>query len=109
LKSRHAAKVDANQPALIRAAERYARELGAEISIESLASCGDDVPDLLIGYRGRNLLVEVKNPAAGASRRALRPGQRRWHRAWKGQVAKVETDSELLALLREVDRSELGG
>ena len=44
---------------------------------------GEDVPDLLVGLRGVNFLIEVKTGNA-----KLKPGQAKWHEGWGG--AKVE-------------------
>jgi len=49
---RRAAKIDANQPAIVAALERVGAKcyfLGKPL-------------DLLVGYRGKNLILEVKNP-----------------------------------------------
>ena len=51
---RYAAKRDANEPRLV----RVARMLGA--TVWHLSDKG--IPDLLVGYCGRNILVEVKSP-----------------------------------------------
>lgn len=53
---RRAAKVDANQDEIV---QTY-RALG--LSVTSLAGLGRGVPDLLVGYRGKLALVEVKQP-----------------------------------------------
>ena len=48
-------KIDINQPELV----DYARSLGA--SVAHLHRVGGGVPDLLIGFDGKNYLIEVKN------------------------------------------------
>jgi len=40
-----------------------------------------NVPDLLLGYRGKNYLVEVKSEKGKLSN-----GQKEWHLCWNGQV-----------------------
>lgn len=52
--------------------------------MQSLASVGDGVPDLLVGFRGQTLLVEVKDGALPPSGRALTQDQWEWHAAWRG-------------------------
>ena len=92
---RRAARTDANQAAIVRALE----SLGC--TVQSLAAVGGGVPDLLIGWRGLNLLLEVKDGGKPPSERKLTPDQVRWHRDWRGQVAVVETvDDAIQAVLR---------
>jgi hypothetical protein len=64
---------------------------------------GGGVPDLLVGYKGDNFLMEVKpEPVKGkvfASDVKLNPKQVEWHKTWKGQKAVVRTPQEALAVL----------
>jgi hypothetical protein len=46
-------------------------------------------PDALVGWRGKDRLVEIKNPERSPSERAPRQDQLDWHRAWKGQPVAV--------------------
>lgn len=56
-------------------------------------------PDALVGWRGEDRLVEIKNPLGSPSARRLREKQIAWHRAWKGRTpAVVETLAELVRL-----------
>jgi hypothetical protein len=84
---RRRAKVDANQAAIVEAL----RALGC--SVQSLATTGEGVPDLLVGRDGANYLLEVKNRKA---RGKLNERQRAWHGAWRGQVAVVRNVGEAL-------------
>ena len=73
---RRAAKIDANQPAIVAAL----RKMGARV--QSLAAVGDGCPDLLVGWRGDILVIEVKDGRLSPSARRLTPDQQRWHDAW---------------------------
>ena len=76
---RRAAKRDDNEAAIVIALERA----GATVARLS----GPDLPDLLVGYRGTNTLMEVKRAAGkkgGTSGRELLPGQAAWHATWRG-------------------------
>lgn len=75
---RRAAKVDTNQGDIVRALRR------AGASVQSLASVGKGVPDLLVGIRGEVYLLEVKQPKG-----ELTPDQRLWHCAWRGRPVTV--------------------
>ncbi len=59
-------------------------------------------PDALIGWRGQDRLVEIKNPEASPSKRRPRADQLEWHRSWKGRpVAVVLSFGDLLRLFDE--------
>lgn len=58
---RRAARVDTNQADLV----KMLRQLG--MSVVLLVPLGKGVPDLLVGWRGRMLLVEVKESKAAAA------------------------------------------
>ena len=70
----------------------------AGCSVQDLCRFGD-VPDLLVGYHGRNYLIECK-PAEGDARQlTLNPKQVIWHEAWTGQVGIAHTPEEALAIV----------
>lgn len=73
---RRAAKVDANQEQVVLAL----RDAG--VMVLSLASLGKGVPDLLCAFRGKLVLVEVKDGAKIPSARKLTPDQEKFHKAW---------------------------
>ena len=83
-------KVDANQAVIVDALQR----VGAVV--ESLASVGHGVPDLLCGFAGKITLLEVKSrPNA-----RLTPLQVGWHRRWAGYpVYIVHNEAEALHAL----------
>jgi len=78
-----AAKIDANHEAVVTAL----RAAGA--TVQSLAGVGKGVPDLLVGYKGQTLLMEVKDGFKPPSKRALNEDQLRWHGSWKGGALAV--------------------
>lgn len=58
-------------------------------------------PDALLGWRGQDRLVEVKNPQGKRSARRPRAKQLDWHRSWRGRrPAVVETLAEIVALFQ---------
>lgn len=69
------ARVDRNQTEIVEAL----RAIGA--SVQSLAPVGKGVPDLLVGYRGVNFLIEVKGKNG-----VLTAPQVTWHAEWRGVV-----------------------
>jgi hypothetical protein len=84
------ARVDDNQAVIVAAL----RQVGATVQI--LSAVGRGCPDLLIGFRSLNTLLEVKDAAKSASRRTLTPDERAWHEQWRGQVTTVTTVDEAL-------------
>lgn len=54
-------RIDGNQAQIVRAL----RQVGA--TVLSLADMGDGCPDLLVGFRGFNILLEVKDGSASPS------------------------------------------
>lgn len=69
---RRAARVDANQPAVVEAL----RKIGAVVT--PLHAVGNGVSDLLVSYRQQWLVMEVKDGAKPPSRRALTEDEKRW-------------------------------
>jgi len=87
---RRAAKVDGNQTEIVKAL----RSVGC--SVQSLATVGDGCPDLLVGYRSANILLEVKDGSLSPSRRELTEDQEQWHSFWRGRVHIVTSVEEAL-------------
>lgn len=85
---RRRARIDANQPEIVAAL----RAAGA--TVISLAACGDGIPDLLCGFRGKTALIEVKDSQQPPSKRQLTPDQLDWHAAWRGGTLAVVCDVE---------------
>lgn len=79
----HARKVDANQAEIVEAL----RNIGA--TVQPLHTVGSGVPDLLVGWCGRNILMEVK-----VAKGKLTPDQISWHGIWSGQVCVVHSIEE---------------
>jgi hypothetical protein len=82
---RVAAKIDSNQGAVVKAF----RQIGA--SVQVLSQVGKGCPDVLVGFRGVNVLVEIKDGGKVPSARKLTADQVKWHESWAGQVC-VATD-----------------
>ena len=87
---RRAAKIDANQPEIVKAL----RAVGATVTPTHAA--GQGFPDLCVGFRGRNFLLEVKDGSKVPSARRLTKDQVSWHATWEGHVEVVETTDEAL-------------
>ena len=61
-------------------------------TVLDLASVGGGCPDLLVGYGGRNILVEVKDGSKPPSARKLTPDQVVFCDSWRGGCVYVVED-----------------
>ena len=100
---RRAAKVDRNQSEIVQAL----RDAGA--SVHPCHSAGQGFPDLAVGFRGKNYLIEVKDGALAPSDRKLTPAQKEWHAAWRGDAVVVTSASEALAAIGLSNWQSIGG
>ena len=91
---RRAARTDQNHEEIVKAL----RDVGA--TVQSLAAVGHGVPDLLVGFCGQTILIEVKDAKQPPSKRRLTEDQIRWHGAWcGGPVAVVDGIEAALRVL----------
>lgn len=75
------------------------RKVGATVQI--ITQVGNGCPDLLVGFRGRTFLLEVKSESG-----ALQENQVRWHRLWNGlPVEVVVTPLQALQAIGAVRRA----
>lgn len=80
---RRDAKVDQNQAEIV----DVLRKVGA--SVYPLHFAGKGCPNRIVGFRGRNSLMEVKS-----ERSRLNAVKRSFHRAWRGHICVVRTARE---------------
>lgn len=91
---RQAARVDANQAEIVAAL----REAGAKVWCTH--QVGHGFPDLLVGWLGALMLIEVKDGAKIPSKRKLTPDERAFFSEWVGYpVYVVESPLQALMLL----------
>lgn len=98
---RRAARVDTNQSAVVNALRRIG------CTVQPIHTLGRGVPDLLVGVRGVNLLLEVKDGDKPQSRQALTPDEREWHEEWRGQVAIVNSPEQAVMLVNSMTVHEM--
>lgn len=80
--------VDNNQAEIVEALRR----VGATVQI--LSDVGQGCPDIVVGFRGRNYFMEIKDGSG-----KLNKLQAEWHTLWNGQVAVVKTFDEALRVI----------
>lgn len=87
---------DSTQAAIVDAL----RKCGA--FVQHITQVGNGAPDLLVGFRRRTFLLEVKGPKT-----PLDPRQVEWHASWRGlPVDVVRTPLEALQAVGAVRRTE---
>lgn len=91
---RRKAKVDDNQSEIVTAL----RKIGC--TVQPLHDVGRGVPDLLVGYHGINVLLEIKDGAKVPSAQKLTDEQITWHDSWRGQVATVNSINQAIDVLQ---------
>jgi hypothetical protein len=60
-------------------------------SVADTASLGSGFPDLVVGYRNQNYLMEIKDGALCLSRKALTKDEELFRQSWRGNYSVVET------------------
>lgn len=90
---KYARRADGNQPEIVAAL----RAAGAVV--QPLHTVGQGVPDLLVAFRNRTFVMEIKDPSKPKSDRKLTPAQQKWHDMWIGEKHVVETVEQALAAL----------
>jgi hypothetical protein len=90
---RQASRIDTNQPAIVAAL----RGVGASVlHLHQLKNCFD----LLVGYRGRTFLMEVKDPSQPPSKRELTIGEAAFREKWRGTPYHiVHTPDEAISII----------
>jgi hypothetical protein len=83
-------KVDANHAEIVRAL----RGIGA--FVQSLADVGNGCPDLLVSFRGKWFVFEVKSPGG-----KLTPDEARWHNEARASVFVVFGAGEAIKILEK--------
>ena len=91
-----AARVDSNQSEVTKAL----RKIGA--SVQLLHSVGKGCPDMLVGYKGGNYLLEIKDGEKKESARKLTAEQTIWHFDWKAQEAVDKSPQEAIDTIRKL-------
>jgi hypothetical protein len=90
---RRAARVDGNQSEIVAAL----RAVGA--SVTPTHAIGGGFPDLVVGFRKRSILFEVKDPAQPPSKRRLTDDEAIWFGNWRGEAHVIETAEQAIAIL----------
>lgn len=88
--ARRAARTDDNH----REVAQALIDIGATVC--HLHAVGMGAPDMCIGFRGKNYMLEVKDGKKPPSATKLNTMQERWHQLWQGHVAVVYSVDDAL-------------
>jgi len=90
-----ARKIDDNQNEIV----KQLRRIGCSVAITSMV--GNGMPDLLIGFRKKNFLFELKDGNKSESRKRLTPDEEKFFNTWQGQVNVVENFDQILKIIQQ--------
>jgi hypothetical protein len=93
---RKRARKDDNQTIIVSAF----RQFGA--SVFETHQIGGGFPDIVVGFRGKNYLIEIKDGEKCESRRPLTPAEIEFHATWHGRVEIIKSVEEVTAFMRRV-------
>jgi hypothetical protein len=85
-------RVDANQSLIVAAL----RAMGASVQI--LSTVGHGCPDLLVAFRGKNVVMEIKMPGG-----KLTKDEWIWHHEWHGDHYVVHSVEEAIDILMDCE------
>ena len=89
---RYAAKVDGNQNDIVKGL----RTIFGDDVVFDCSAVGRGFPDIMVGVRGRNLLMEIKTDKG-----KLTPDQVYFHRQWGGKVHVIHSLQEALKAIED--------
>lgn len=82
---RKRAATDRNQSVIVNALRRVG------CTVYCTHQLGDGFPDIVVGFRGVNYLLEIKDGHKPPSAQRLTPDERKFHEAWQGSVTVVNS------------------
>lgn len=92
---RRAARIDSNQVEIV----QTLRALGASVAHTHTVK---GFVDVVVGYRGRSVLVEIKDSNKPPSARKLTPMEAEFHKSWKGALVIIESKQQCEQLIKDL-------
>lgn len=87
-------KTDANHKQIINQLRKI-----PNISVFSTHTIGKGFPDIVIGYKGFNYLIEIKDGAKSKSQKKLTEAEEKFFFDWNGQVSIAENIDDILKII----------
>lgn len=89
-----AKRIDENQVEIVKQLRKI-----PNLSVSVTSSLGNGYPDLNIGYKGKNFLIELKDGSKPPSARKLTEDEQEFRRKWEGQYAICNDLDEILTVI----------
>lgn len=89
-------RVDGNHAEIVKAL----RDIGA--SVLDIHDIGGGAPDLLVGFRAQNILLEVKDGRLPPSKKKLTPDEKIFFDDWRGPVYIVYSPVDAVTLVNRM-------
>ncbi len=86
-------RVDANQKEIV----DCFRKLGATVAVTS--AVGNGFPDVVVGFKGKNYLIEIKDGSKIPSQQKLTSKEKEFHESWFGIVHIIRSVNEAISLI----------
>lgn len=94
MNSKHKVRKDNNHGEII----EFCKSVGCLVA--DLSPLGNGCPDVLLSFRGKIFLVEIKNPRTSYGRRGLNKNQKKFAECWPVNVVRTTADVvDLLGIL----------
>ena len=94
-------RTDANQSQIVKELRAY---IG--ISVMVISNFGSGIGDIMLGYKKRNWLFEIKNKIhqkrttrSGSYDKILTPAEKKFIKQWQGQINVVFNTQEILEII----------
>lgn len=73
------------------------------LSVISTHTIGKGFPDIIVGYKGKNYMIEIKDGAKWKSQQKLTTDELLFHMKWKGQICVCNSFDQVLKLINATD------
>jgi len=83
------ARIDANQKKIV----SHLRDIGCTVLVTS--QLGKGAPDIIVGYKGKNYLIEIKDGEKRLSQQKLTPDEIKFQSEWKGTYFVINNLNDL--------------
>jgi len=92
---RRAAKIDDNQRKIVNALRKV-----PNLTVAITSQSGNGFPDIVVGYKKYNYLIELKDGAKSPSQQKLRDAQQPFKDNWTGQYDVCNSLEQVLDVIR---------
>ena len=71
------------------------------LSVVSTHTIGKGFPDIIVGYKGNNYMIEIKDGAKWKSQQKLTADELVFHMKWKGQICVCNSFEQVFELINQ--------